>query len=390
VPGLVTGRAAVWLADGASVLGMASTACWPEDPLRAGPLPGLVAAVQLARPERSALPIEPQPDRRERGPGVQIVLLEQCRHHWPLAEADVSLISWLISVDPVTDNWAFPEGRDDLAVVSTDNQRKRLLERGWPDDRLLHVPAFISPKAFDKPPDGQREGVLLLADLPPEDPDKAGITLYSHRILWQALRDRLDRQPDSWTPHEAQRWLLAAQSATGMDLADATVQEEFLGLVCNVLAPAVILTRTARAILDGGLPLRIVGRGWESLDRMKGIYGGLADDPQRRLELLAGAKVALAGNCRPGPAWVSLEAAAAGAVIMARDLWPGSDTSAMFEPGRQMLLWRTRQELVERLRGLLRNEGSRGQIAQQARRRARQTHAADVRLRQVLQRERAG
>jgi hypothetical protein len=376
VPGVQAGCLAGWLADGARAAGLASTACWPEDPLSAGPLSGLTAAAQLARSDRLS---GSESDRR-----VQIILLDQSRHHWPLAEADLPLISWLVSADAAGEAWRFCPNRNDLAIVSTGRQREQLLKHGWPASRLVHVPAFITPKAFEAPLDGTREGILLLADLPPEDPDAAGVTLYSHKVLWQALRERLVRQADSWTPAEAQRWLLAAQSVTGIDLGDPAVQEEFQGSVRDILAPAVLLSRTARAILDAGLPLRIAGRGWGRLDWAAPIHDGPADDPLHRLELLTRAKVALVGHCRPGPAWVALEAAAAGAAIMTRAMWPDSDAAQLFEPNRQMLLWRTRKELIERLRGLRRNEPSRMQLVRQARQRAIEEHSADVRLREVL------
>lgn len=374
VPAVVTRRLAAWLSDGAQAAGLASVAHFPESPLTAGPLAGLSAAAELASPAQA----------------VQVLLLEQCRHHWPLAEVDRPLISWLVGVDALGEGWQFPTGHNDLAVVSTIRQREQLLARDWPEQRVLHVPIFITPKAFETPLDGPRDGVLLLADLPPEDPDQANITLYSHKMLWEALRDRLGKQGDNWTPHEAQRWLLAAQSATGIDLADPTVQEEVLERVRAVLAPAVLLNRTARAILNAGLPLRIAGRGWDRLDWTKDIHEGLADDPQIRLDLLARAKVAIVGLCRPGQEWVALEAAAAGAAIMARALWLDSDPAQLFDPNRQMLTWRTQQELVERLRGLLRNEPSRMKLTQQARQRAMKEYSAGVRIGQILEAMRAG
>jgi hypothetical protein len=315
---------------------------------------------------------------------TQIVLLEQCRNHGPLGQAKLPLISWLVGVDPSGEGWQFPDGSGDVAVVSTDRQREQLLAKGWPSRRIVQVPAFVTPKALEAPLDGPREGVLLLSDLPPDDAEQAGISLYSQKTLWDALRERLERQSDSWTPQEAQRWLLAAQSQTGIDLADPTVQEEFLGIVRNVLAPAVILRQIARTLLDAGLPLRVAGRGWDAVDSTKGIWDGLADDPQRRLDLLSRTKVAVVGQCRPGQGWMALEAAAAGAAIMARNLWVDSEPASLLETGKQMIAWRTRQELTERVRSLLKSEASRMQMVQRARQQAMQEHSAAVRVRQVV------
>lgn len=395
IPAILTGRLAEWLAAGAEAAGMAAATCCAQTPLMSGPLAGLTVAATLATGGEStpadSAGVAPQTDHSGAGGAVQdskkttqIVLLEQCRNHWPLAKAKVPLISWLVGVDPNGEGWQFREGFGDLAVVSTDRQREQLLAKGWPGGRVIQVPAFVTPEALETPLDGPRDGVLLLTDLPPDDAEKAGVTLYSQKTLWDALRERLERQGDSWTPQEAQRWLLAAQSQTGIDLADSTVQEEFLAIVRNVLAPAVILRRAARAIVEGGLPLRVAGRGWEAVEWAKDLWDGLADDPQRRLELLRRAKVAVVGHCRPGQGWLALEAAAAGAAIMARTLWEDSEPTRLFEPGKQMIAWRTRQELVERARGLLRNESSRMQMVQQARQRAVQEHSATVRVRQVI------
>ncbi len=177
VPAIVTGRLAGWLADGARAAGMDAVACCPETPLTAGPLAGLSKAADLAC----------------HGKGTRIILMEQCRNHWPLARADLPLISWLINVEPTGEGWQFPVGRDDLAAVTTDRQREQLLEKAWPARRIVHVPAFVTPKALAVPLDGPREGILLVSDLPPDDPDKAGITLYSQKTLWEAIRDRLEQ-----------------------------------------------------------------------------------------------------------------------------------------------------------------------------------------------------
>jgi hypothetical protein len=431
VPTIVTRRLAEWLAAGAEAAGMAAATCCAQTPLTAGPLAGLAVAVELAlgsqdtpantagvAPDIQAPCAGPSatrgaaggrplgvptstladklpmalgeggvaPDKVHCRRNTQIVLLEQCRNHWPLRQVRAPLISWLVGADPSGDGWQFAEGSGDLAVVSTDRQREQLMAKGWPSRRIVQVPAFVTPMALEMPLDGPREGILLLSDLPPDDAAQAGIALYSQKTLWDALRERLERQGDSWTPQEAQRWLLTAQSQTGIDLADLTVQEEFLGIVRNVLAPAVILRRTAKAILDAGLPLRVAGRGWDALDRVRETWDGLADDPQRRLELLSRAKVAVVGQCRPGQGWMALEAAAAGAAIMARNLWEEGEPARLFETGKQMIAWRTQQELTERARSLLKSEALRVQMVQRARQRAAEEHSATVRMRQVIKR----
>ncbi len=370
VPGILHRRLADSLADGARAADMAAVACVPESPRNAGPLAGLAAAAKLACDGRH----------------VQIVLLEQCRHHWPLAGADLPLVSWLITVEPDNDGWKFPAGRNDLAVVSTHCQQELLLERGWPADRVLYTPAFVTPRAFETPLDGPREGILLLSDLAPEDKEQAGIKLYSHQVLWDTLRDRLDKQGDTWTPNEAQRWLLAAQSTTGIDLADEAVQADVIDAIRTHLAPSVLLSRVARAIRQAGLPLRVAGLGWDRHNWAKDIWDGPSDDPQQRRELLARVKVAIVGNCRPGPVWTALDAAGAGAAIMSRAFWANADPTHLFDANQQMLVWRTRQELIERLRHLLGNVSSRSKLTQQARQRAMQRYSAAVPLRRVLER----
>lgn len=368
VANLLTCRAGEALVDGAKAAGFETIGCWPDSPLRAGHLAGLVASGEVA----------------SAGKNVQIVLIDQCRNHWPLQELPNRLVSWLVAAESLDETYKPAAGKEDWVVASTDKQREQLLSLGWPAGRIIASAPFVSPKAFDSPNDLPREGVILLHDLTAEDPQQAGVNLYSHKVLWQELRDRLNREPDAWQASQGQRWLTGAQVSTSTDLADPTVQEQFLGVVQRHLAPSVILSRAARAIVEAGLPLRIAGTGWQGLDWAKGIALGPMDSPQQRADLLRRAKVAIIGDIRPGQAWLALEAAAARTAIMSRALWPACDPAALFSPRKEMLVWAGQQELIERLRHVLRDEAARTHIAQQAHCRMFQDNSAAVRVRQVM------
>jgi len=373
-PSTLSWRTVEALADGARVAGLPAISCWPANPLHAGALAGLSAAAGLA----------------DRSSNLQIILVDSVRRHWPLQDANIRLVSWLVATEQLGETFQPLPERDDWVVASNPRQREHLLSLGWPERRVLSLPPFITPKAFDCPEDAPRDGIALLHDLVPEDPEQAGITLYSHQVLWRHLRDRLNKQPDAWHPAEAQRWLLAAQQATGIDLADPAVQEQFAGFVQRYLAPSVILARAARSIVQAGLPLRLYGRGWNGLDCPAAVWAGPLDDPEARMQVLRQAKVTILGDIHPGQDWTALEAAAGRIAIMCRALWPDNDPTALLSPQKELVCWSGQQELLERLRHLLRDDAARTQLTRSAHQRAMEQHSATVRLRQVLEAMREG
>ncbi len=156
-------------------------------------------------------------------------------------------------------------------------------------------------------------------------------------------------------------------------------------MVQRRLAPSAILSQAARAIHDAGLPLRIYGQGWDKLDWAKDLYQGQAGEPARRLDVLGQSHAVILGDMQPGQASLALEAAAAGSVIMARTLWPASDPADLFTPGKEIVSWTGQQELLDRLRQMLRNDTVRDEMTGRARDRALHEHTASIRLAQILE-----
>lgn len=369
-PGALAARAVEALVVSARAIGLEAAGSWVDCPLRAGSLAGLETATRIS-------------DR-----DVQIILVDQTRNHWPLGGLPNQLISWMVTAELPDDVLCKSGGKDDWIVAACESQKAQLLKLGWPPERVLVGGPFIGPGEFENEgrPEGgttnMREGIVLLHDLTPEEPELAGVTLYSHRVLWQALRERLHRQADNWRPAEAERWLMAAQAETGTDLGDPAVQEQFMAMVQRYLAPSVVLSRAARAIIEAGLPLRIAGAGWGKEWAPQAI--GPMDDARTRAAVLRKARVVIVGDVRPGQAWLALEAAAAGTAIMARTFWPASDATSLFAPDKEILAWTAQQQMVERLRHLLKNETARTALVEQARRRAMAEHSASAQLKKIL------
>jgi len=369
VPGVATGRLAGWLAEGAESLGLGAACCWPESPLQAGSLASLDAAVHLA----------------ERQGPVQVVLVDQVRAGWPWGEVDGLLIGWLASAISPSEAHKPTAGKDDWVVASTEAQREGLLRLGWRPDRVVRLPAAISPRIFQDDGAHERQDVVVLSDLPPDQAEHAGVRLYSQRMLWESLQKRIAQRCDTWQPAEAADALRAAQRETGLELTDPTVREQFLEHVRQCLVPAVLMRRLAAALCEAHLPVRIYGRGWQQADFAGQATAGPMDDPARRIEVLRRAKVVILGHCRPGTAWLALEAAAAGAAILAREIWPDSGITDLFEPGREVLTFQSRRELIEQVKRLLENESARSDLAEKARQRAKAEHTTAVRLQEILQ-----
>ncbi len=115
---VLAGCAAQSLAEGAAATGLKVVACWPDNPRRSGPLAGLSAAAELAESQAN----------------VQLLLVDQCRNHWPLQDYPHPIISRLTRPDQPGETMKPDSSHDDWIVATSQSQReqariRRLAER---------------------------------------------------------------------------------------------------------------------------------------------------------------------------------------------------------------------------------------------------------------------
>lgn len=122
--------------------------------------------------------------------------------------------------------------------------------------------------------------VVILGDLSTLDPKRYGITLESHRRLWDTL---CELAATAWTETHWQGAHLVrqAEQKLGVRIGDDASRRQIEGFAADVIVPTVAREQIARALSAAGLKLRLLGRGWERLwdGREFGPRELIADDP---------------------------------------------------------------------------------------------------------------
>lgn len=168
-------------------------------------------------------------------------------------------ITWLTTPRIPAFNGAGPE---DVLLLADPTWRDAAIAGGWPESRV-HIatwPDTSSAPAIKGP-------LLICADILPLDPPKAVVEMSSHRLLWDAIADELLRDPFALGASIVD-YLHGRMKRLNIDALD---QRRFID---DLIGPAY-----ARGLADllrrNGLPLRLMGQGWESVEMLRPFAAGV-------------------------------------------------------------------------------------------------------------------
>jgi hypothetical protein len=153
------------------------------------------------------------------------------------------------------------------------------------------------------------DAIVLVADLPNDNPEAYGFDQTAHKQLWEHLHAATDRAWETRDIRSPETLLRHAERASGVRLAISSLRHEMLRVVEHVLIPAVVLGRIVQILEQERLRVLAVGRGWRRC-------------PSRNVELLTEDALELSR-------WAS-EARPAAAIFAAR---PDPLTPALLEAG---------------------------------------------------------
>jgi len=118
----------------------------------------------------------------------------------------------------------------------------------------------------DDEPAGQPENtVLLIADLPPEQPEAYGVRQPTHKRLWSHLRGIAAKLWQTPTVLETEKVLERGERESGVELRDRVLRDDMLRLIARALVPGVALEQIAAALVGESAQVLVLGRGWERL-----------------------------------------------------------------------------------------------------------------------------
>lgn len=263
----------------------------------------------------------------------------------------------------------------DRVVVHAEDHRLRLLAHGFSADQVHLRPLTLRPATSlpESPAAGGREGgvlrhrVALIGDLPRLSMEALEIVLPTHQAIYTAARDLIAE--DYLTAHAgaAPDLLRRALARAGVGKTDPSLP--MLRLVRDLLVPYIPLLALARALLDGGMSVSLLGD-WPEWDPGKTGQSRLvpfAVPPAQRW-----AEVAVLVHLSPTGTLSPLvgEAIASGIPLVApehpADALPGS-LATLLSPNLQYLRPRPAQ-LLTAIRGLLGDAPRRQALATAAQR----------------------
>ena len=146
--------------------------------------------------------------------------------------------------------------------------------------------------------------------------------------------------------------------------------------------------RVADTVVAAGLPLLLHGRGWEKVERFRALARGVVQPGEPLRQVLRENKVVLHinGECNLHPR--VLEGFSAGGFVLGRheesDDLPG-ETADQLAIGRELVLFRSDEEMVALIRRALVDEEWRRGVIEAAQARIRATHSYASRAQVILE-----
>jgi hypothetical protein len=193
--------------------------------------------------------------------------------------ADVPLVTWLTT--PAVPPFAADAPRDGL-ILADAAWKPAALKAGWPESRLAIAawPA-LAPLA-PAPPPGTAP-LTLIADTHDLETPKQQLTLSSHHLLWELIREELLKDPLQ-VDVDLDRYL--AQRRKRLGISD---QGFNLPLFVERLVIPAYQQGLARKLRAAGLPPRIFGAGWDNLPEFRDLWAGLVRTADELRAIVQGA-----------------------------------------------------------------------------------------------------
>ncbi|MFI5381327.1 MAG: hypothetical protein ACHRHE_18675 [Tepidisphaerales bacterium] len=253
-----------------------------------------------------------------------ILTAELTRKNLPAAlPADFPVVTWLLYGQVPSASTAGP--RDRLIVASRELDR-RARQGGWNAERVL----LAVPPVPVLPAGGPHLGII--ADYVDLDPAQHAFQLSSHRLLFEAIGEELLKDPLA-VGSSVMNYLTSRAGQLNLRPENLDLPLFIERLILPVYARGI-----ARLLVSRGLPVRLIGAGWESDEQLRGGHGG---NPHNREELYAAI-----GQC--------------GALV---NVWPVDHPPPLQLFGRAVLptAGRSEAQLIEAARALTRIGSPAGQ-----------------------------
>jgi hypothetical protein len=210
--------------------------------------------------------------------------------------------------------------------------------------------------------------VAMGGDLFPVDPKVYGFELPSHLSVWDACQKLIaeDAREQTVCVHRTKDLFRRAQRMAGVTLDDPVVTAAFERVLRHTLIRTVSLAAIARALVEAGLPVKLIGRGWPMQEFEGKARAAEFGSPAQMFD---GVAVILHADPAAIVDPILLAGMAMGkAVVSIEHPHEAEDggIAAMFEPGKQYVKSRAK-DVVATLRALLQDSLRRNKIGEAGR-----------------------
>jgi hypothetical protein len=154
-------------------------------------------------------------------------------------------------------------GDEDHLIVPTETMRQMAVKSGWPI-KQVHLGGFPVSAPRDR---SQANCLGIISDTFPLETPKDLYDFSSHALLWEGIRHELGRHPLALI--EPARFL--AERMKRMGVADEGFP--FTRFVERLILPA-YQQALARLLIAAKLPVRLYGKGWETLEEFQAFAAG--------------------------------------------------------------------------------------------------------------------
>lgn len=274
-------------------------------------------------------------------------------------------------------------GPADVAVCTSELLRERLARAGWPADRLAVVAHGAFAAESITPWASRERDAVLMADLVALDPQAAGITLNTHRVLWQECAKQIAAEIDSYTRERAEAVLRATETRLRIPVGDPEARAELAGLIADALGPTVVAIEIARRLAASGVSIDVWGQGWGAYATGRLRHGGaIPRDDDLHVTLLS-TKLYVDASTDAEVHRRTVLAAAAGSLV-ARRQHPSDDRPGgirtLLAAGKEYVSFRSPRDLEPHVRKQLGGTGGGEAMAATAVERISREHGVAGRL----------
>ncbi|MCH8147567.1 MAG: hypothetical protein IH987_06165 [Planctomycetes bacterium] len=160
--------------------------------------------------------------------------------------------------------------------------------------------------------------VAVIADLPNDTPEAAGLTLASHLTLWSALREVADERVGGYDDAALEELAEMAQKRCGVALQDREIRSQFVEWLRSRIMPAALARASVDTLRESDHRFRVWGINWQDEEHLEDRYAGPIPRGRARHKLLTGTRVVVLPTTGMAAVQTALDALAMGRPVVWR------------------------------------------------------------------------